>query len=162
MLNKLMKKLVDLIYGTERVRRNYEQANPEERIIAADGSKGIITENDQDIIRGANWVTSQRAVLLLTNRKIVCGKWIIPFEQIKSSRLLKIRSMFGDGAVLKIQTIEGTNYQFGMQVNPEWTNQQAIPLSYEEVKIKHSPFSIALRVIVVGSLIYWVFEKFIA
>lgn len=157
-----MKRLVDLIYGTERARRKYELSNPEEKVIAADASKGIITEQDQDVTRGANWVISQRAVVMLTSSKIVCGKWTIPIEQIKSSRLLKIRSLFGDGAILKIQTVEGTNYQFGMQINPEWTEQQVIPLSYEQAKIKYSPFSIAARVIVIGYLLYWIYERFVA
>jgi len=99
---------------------------------------------------------------MLTNSKIVCGKWIIPIEQIQSSQLLKIRSLFGDGAILKIQTAEGISYQFRMQINPEWTEQQIIPLSYEQAKIKHSPFSIIVRVIAIGYLIYWAYERFIA
>ena len=162
MLSKLLKGLVDLIYGTGRTKRKYEQAHPDEQVVAADASKGIITKQDQDITRGTDWVTSQRAVLMLTTRKIVCGKWIIPVEQIRSAQLLKFRSLFGEGAVLKIQTLEGTNYQFGMQINPEWTVQKIIPLSYEEVKIKHSFLSIAMRVIVIGYLIYWGYERFIA
>jgi hypothetical protein len=162
MLNKLMKGFVDLIYGTGRVRRKYEQTNPDEKVLAADASKGIITNHDQGITRGADWVTSQRAVLLLTSNKVVCGKWTIPIEQIQSTQLLKFRSLFGDGAVLKLQTVDGTNYQFGMQINPEWIDQQVIPLTYEQTKIKHSPFSIAIRVIAVGYLIYWAYERFIA
>jgi hypothetical protein len=162
MLNKLMKGLVDSIYGTGRVRRKYEQANPDEKVLAADASKGIITNQDQGITRGTDWVTSQRAVVLLTSKKIKCGKWTIPIEQIQSAQLLKFRSLFGDGAVLKLQTVDGTNYQFGMQINPEWIEQQVIPLTYEQAKIKHSPFSIAVRVIAVGYLIYWTYERFIA
>ena len=111
-----MKGLVDLIYGTGRVRRKYEQSNPEEQVVAADASKGIITKQDQGITRGTDWVTSQRAVVMLTSDKIICGKWTIPIEQIQSAQLLKFRSLFGDGAVLKLQTIDGTNYQFGMQI----------------------------------------------
>lgn len=162
MLNKLMKALVDLVYGTGRVRRKYELANPNEQVLAADASKGIITTHDQDVTRGADWVTSQRAVIMLTNNRIVCGKWIIPIDQIQSGQLLAIKSLFGDGAVLKIQTTEGTHYQFGMQINPEWTEQQALPLSYERVKVKHSPFSIAVRLIAIGYLIYWTYQRFIA
>ena len=162
MLSKLMKGLVDLIYATGRVRRKYEQSHPDEKVLAADASKGIITKQDQGITRGTDWVTSQRAVLMLTSNKIVCGKWTIPIEQIQSTQLLKFRSLFGDGAVLKLQTSDGTNYQFGMQVNPEWTNQQVIPLSYVQSKIKHSPFSIAVRVIAIGYLIYWLYKRFIA
>lgn len=162
MLNKLMKGLVDLIYGTKRVRKKYEESNPGEKVVASDASKGITTTQEQAITRGTDWVTSQRAVLLLTNNNIICGKWTIPIDQIKSSELLKFSSLFGDGAVLKIQTNEGINYQFGMQINPEWTEQQVIPLTYKQAKIKHSTLSIAIRVIAVTYLIYWMYEQFIA
>lgn len=157
-----MKGFVDLVYGTGRARRKYEQSNPNEKVLAADASKGIITSQDQGITRGTDWVTSQRAVLMLTSSKLVCGKWTIPIEQIQSTQLLKFRSLFGDGAVLKVQATDGTNYQFGMQINPEWVEQQVIPLSYEKAQIKHSPFSIAVRVIAIGYLIYWIYERFIA
>lgn len=162
MLNKLVKGLVDLIYGTGKVRKRYEQAHPDEQVIAADAAKGIITKQDQEITRGTDWVTSQRAVIMLTTKNLICGKWSIPLEEIQSSQLLKFRSLFGNGAVLKLQTVDGTNYQFGMQINPEWTEQQIIPLNYEQVKIKNSPFSIIVRIIAIGYLIYWVYDRFIA
>ena len=157
-----MKGIVDLIYGTRRVRKKYERNNPGEAVVAADASKGIITDQDEGIKRGTNWITSQRAVILLTSRKVVCGKWTIPLEEIQSAQLLKFRSSFGEGALLKLQTTDGTNYQFGMQINPEWTEQKIIPLAYEKANIKQSPFSIIVRMIVIGYLIYWVYERFIA
>ena len=86
---------------------------------------------------------------------------MIQLEQIQSSQLLKFKSLFGDGVVLKLQTIDGTNYQFGMQINPEWIEQEVIPLAYEQAKIKHSPFSVIVRIIAISYLIYWVYERFI-
>ena len=157
-----MKGLVDLIYGTERVRRKYEETNPDEKVVAADAAKGIITNQDQAITRGTDWITSQRAIVLLTSKRVVCGKWKIPIEQIQSSQLLKFRSLFGEGAVLKLQTVDGTNYQFGMQINPEWTEQQIIPLTYEQAKIKHSAFSVIVRIVAIGYLIYWAYERFLS
>lgn len=44
MLNKMMKGLVDLIYMTGRVRRKFELDNPNEKVLAADASKGIVAE----------------------------------------------------------------------------------------------------------------------
>lgn len=156
-----MKGFVDLIYGTGRVRRRYQESNPGETVVAADASKGIITTGETDITRGASWVTSQRAVLMLTTSKIICGKWIIPLDQIQSSKLLRITSLFGAGAVLKIQTKDGKNYQFGMQVNPEWTQQQVIPLTPEAAEVKNSIFSIVIRIIALAYLLYLLYEKFI-
>ncbi len=162
MINQILKGLVDLIYGTGRVRRKFERDNPNERALAADASKGIVTTANQDIQRGIDWVTSQRAVVLLTDKKIICGKWTIPLDTIATIQLLKINSLFGSGQVLKVRTTDDKNYQFGMQLNAEWTSQQQLPLTLEEGQVKHSAFSIIVRLIAVGYLIYWLYERFIA
>ncbi len=161
-MNKILKGLVDLIYGTGRVRKKFEINNPTEKVLAADASKGIVTTSNQDIKRGLDWVTSQRAILMLTDKKIICGKWIIPLDTISTAQLIKIKTLFGGGQVLKVQTTDSKNYQFGMQVNPEWTNQELLPLTIEKGQIKHSAFSILIRLIIVGYLIYWLYERFIA
>ena len=89
-------------------------------------------------------------------------KWTISLDTITSAQLLKINSLFGGGQVLKVQTTDDNNYQFGMQLNPEWTNQKRLPLKLEKGQVKHSAFSIIVRLIVVGYLIYWLYERFIA
>lgn len=162
MINRLLKGIVDIIYGTERTRRNFERDNPNEKVLAADASKGIMTTTNQEIQRGLDWVTSQRAVVLLTDKNLVCGKWTIPLDTISTAKLLKINSLFGGGQVLKVQTIDNKNYQFGMQLNPEWINQQQLPLILEKGQVKNSAFSIMVRLIVFGYLIYWIYEKFLA
>lgn len=161
MINKLLKGLVDLLYGTRRVRRKFVINNPNEKVLAADASKGILTTTNEDIQRGLEWVTSQRAVILLTDKKLVCGKWTIPLDTITTAQLLKINSLFGDGQVLKVQTTDHKNYQFGMQLNPEWTSQQLLPLTIEKGHVKNSAYSIIVRLIAVGFLIYWIYERFI-
>lgn len=162
MINKALKRVVDLVYGTGRVKRQFEFNNPGEKVLAADASKGIAITSDQDIQRGVDWVTSQRAVILLTEEKIVCGKWIIPLDTISTARLLKINTLFGGGQVLKVQTTDKKNYQFGMQLNSEWVNQERLALVLEKGEVKHSTFSIVARLIAVGFLIYWFYERFIA
>ena len=77
---------------------------------------------------------------------------------ISNAQLLKINSLFGGGQVLKVQTTDDKNYQFGMQLNPEWTSQQRLPLTLEKGQLKHSAFSIIVRLIAVGYLIYWLYE----
>ena len=162
MMNQIFKGFVDLIYGIGRVRRKFELESPNEKVLAADASKGIVTTTNQDIQRGVSWISSQRAVILLTDKKIICGKWTIPLDTISKVQLLKFNSLFGSGQVLKIQTKDDKNYQFGMQVNPEWTNQQKLPLSLEKGQIKHSVFSIIARFVLIGYLIYWLYERFVA
>jgi hypothetical protein len=160
MMNKLLKGLVDLIYGVERVKSNYAKANPTEKILAADGSKGITTKADKGIERGLDWVTSQRAVVLLTDKKIKCGRWDIPLENIETAQLLKINSLFGPGQVLKLKTKDDGHYQFGMQFNPEWTNQNVLPMTIEQGQVKTSTFSLIMRLILVGYIIYWLLRTF--
>ena len=162
MINQLLKGLVDIIYGTGRVRQKFELENPNEKVLAADASKGIVTTSNQDIQRGLDWVTSQRAVVMLTDKKIICGKWTIPLDSISTAQLLKINSLFGGGQVLKVQTADNKNFQFGMQLNPEWTNQQLLPLTLEKGQVKNSAFSIVVRIIAIGYLIYWLYERFFA
>jgi len=156
--DKMMKGFVDIVYMTGRARRKFERDNPNEKVFAADASKGIVTEYNQDIKHGLDWVTSQRAVILLTDKKIVCGKWTILLDAISDIQL----STYGSGQVLKIQTKDGTNYQFGMQINPEWTNQQILPLTLEKGQVNYSSFRIIVRLILFGYIIYWFYRHFIS
>ena len=158
MFDKMMKGFVDFIYMTGRTRRKFVRDNPDEQVFAADASKGIVTENNQDIKHGLAWVVSQRAVILLTDKEIVCGKWTILLDTISDAQL----STHGSGQVLKIQTKDGMNYQFGMQKNPEWTNQQILPLTLEKRQVKYSFFSIVVRLILFGYIIYWLYSRFIS
>lgn len=162
MIDRLLKWMVDLLYGTKRIKRKFELANPKEKVLASDGSKGIVTTSNQDIQRGLDWVTSQRAVVLLTDKRIVCGKWTIPLDTISTAQLIKINTLFGRGQVLKIYTSDGKNYQFGMQLNPEWTRQQILPLTHEKGQVKHSAYSIIARLIAVGCIIYWLYYRFMS
>ncbi len=158
--NRLLKGFVDLVYGTQRVKRRYERDNPTEHVLAAGASKSIMTTASQDVQRGYEWVKSRRAVLLLTNQNLVCGKLVIPLDSITTAQMLEIDSLIGGGQVLKIQTMEGQNYQFGMQANPEWNTQQRLPLTFVKGRVKHSAFSVIVRLLAVGYLMYWLFVRF--
>lgn len=159
MINKILKELVDLIYGTKRVVKRYQLNHPAETVFAADASKGIITSANKQVERGLDWITSQRAVVLLTNQKLVCGQWTIPLNEIISAKLIMVKSLFGGGQVLSVQTV-GRSLQFGMQINPEWANQKVLPLTIENGKVKNSSFSIVLRLFLIGYLIYVIYERY--
>ena len=161
MLNRLMKQLVDLVYGVNKVKNKFLLEHPDEQVLATDGAKGIATGNNEDITRGLPWVASQRAVILLSNKRIVCGKWMIPLDQIEEAQLLQISSLLESGQVLKIGLKDGRHFQFGMQVNPEWTRQEALPLILEEGQLKYSAFSIGIRLFVLGYFLYWMYERFL-
>ena len=156
---QILKKIIDFIYGTKYVKRKFIASHANEEIIACDASKGIITKSNTNIKRSLNWVTSQRAVILLTNKRIKCGKWDILLDDIISAQLVKIRTTFGPGQVIKIITKDGSNFQFGMQANEAWSNQTVLPLTIEKGKLKFSVFSIIIRLIIVGYIIYWFVKK---
>ncbi|AUP80548.1 hypothetical protein [Flavivirga eckloniae] len=156
---EILKKITDFIYGTRQVREKYSSDNPNEKILAADASKGIMTKGNTEIKRDFGWVNSQRAVVLLTDKRIKCGKWDIPLDNISSAQLVKINTTFGSGQVLKITTKDQNNFQFGMQMNREWIEQSVLPLTLEKGKLKFSLFSIAIRIFLVGYFIYWIIEK---
>lgn len=157
-MDKNLKAFVDLIYGTNSKRKRFESQN-NEKVIAADASKGIITKQNNDITRGADWIVSQRAVILLTEKRVVCGKWQIPIDKISNATLVKIKSLLGSGQVLKIDTKDNESYQFGMQVNDEWINQKALNVTVENGKVKTSTFSWIIRIVAVGYLIYLLLQK---
>ena len=158
-MDKILKAFVDLIYGTNSKRKKFESQN-NENVLAADASKGIITKQNNDITRGADWIVSQRAVILLTERQVVCGKWQIPIDNISNATLVRIKSLFGGGQVLKIDTKDNESYQFGMQVNDEWIKQNTLILTVENGKVKTSTFSWIIRIAAVGCLIYLLLQKF--
>jgi hypothetical protein len=158
-MDKFFKLLVDFFFRTNAKRKKFETLE-NEKVLAADGSKGIMTKENKEITRGADWIISQRAVIFLTNKRIVCGKWNIPIEKISRATLVKIKSIFGGGQVLKIDTIDNESYQFGMQNNNEWINQNVLNITVEDGNVKTSLFSWLLRIIVFGYLIYWLLQEF--
>jgi len=160
MINKLLKAIVDLFYGVNRVKKNYQQLNPSETVLAADGAKGIKTQGDKEIETGAQWIGAKRAVVMLTDQRIKCGDWNIPLETINTAKLLKIASLFGQGQILKIQTNDSQYYQFGMQFNPEWVNQNTLPLAMEEARLKVSTFSWIVRGLALGYIVYRLLRAF--
>lgn len=157
---EILKRITDFIYGTGRVRKKFATQNPNEIVLAADASKGIMTKGNREVERSLNWATSQRAVVLLTDKRIKCGQWDIPLYNIESAQLVKINTAFGPGQVLKLETKDKENYQFGMQMNREWTKQEVLPLTLENGSVKFSLITIVLRLILLGYLIYWLIEEF--
>lgn len=160
MINPLLKSLVDLIYGTHQVKKRYELEHPNETVLAADACKGIVNNSDRELERGLDWVGAQRAVILLSDQKIICGRWTIMLDNIESAQLIKINDLISSAQVLKIQTKDGRYYQFGMQINPDWTRQTALVLQVEKGRLKYSTFSIVVRLLLIGYLLYWIYNRF--
>ena len=161
MRNKLMKGFIDLIYGTDRVRRKFEIDNPTEKVLAANSSKVIETIPSEVKRHEYDWIISKRAIVMLTNKNIICNQWTIPLDIISKTQLIEINSIFGDEQVLIIETTKNKNYQFEMQFNNEWTDQKRLPITLQKGEAKHSDYSIVVRIIATAFLIYWLLERFI-
>jgi hypothetical protein len=151
---ELLNKFVNIIYRTKRARQKYLKSYPSEKILAANATKGVRYLENQTMMKSTDWIGSQRAVLLLTNRKIVCGKWEIPLEDINNSELIKIKTLDGPGQILKISTKNQGYFQFGMQVNRQWDEQTALSLIVSKGKVKYSMYSIIIRIVFYGVLVY--------
>ena len=151
---QMTKKVIDFIYGASKVKRRFQAAHPGETVLASDACKGFVSNRDKAVKQGADWVTAQRATLLLTDKRIVCGKWEIPLDIIVEAHLITFSSLFSSGQVLKIGTAEGDFYQFGMEKNPEWTRQATLPLTLEKGPSIHPLVKTLFWVILLGYLIY--------
>ena len=157
---ELLKKITDLIFGTKSVKNNFSTNYPGEKILASDASKGFRTEQEEDIKYGSNWTTSQRAIIILTDKRIKCGQWEIRLDEIENAKLVKVSSMFIPVYILKLKTTNKGYFQFGMQMNQEWVNQTVLPLELEEGKLKYSYFSLAIRIFIIAYLVHWIIKRF--
>lgn len=156
MVMSIFKTLLDFIYGTKRISENFSLEYPDDQILATDASKGTLTKGNQDVKRGLHWAISQRAVIILTDKRIKSGKWNIPLDNIQKAQLVNVKTIFGAGQILKLETKDMENFQFGMPSNAEWTRQKALPLTVELGKIKDTILSFIVRLILIAVVAYWI------
>lgn len=156
----MLGKIIDFIYRTNGVKTNYQQKHLSEKVLIASGCKAITTTSNQDIKHGVNWATSRRAVLLLTDKNLVCGNWTIPLENISTAVLVSFSTILGKGQVLKIETKDAAHYQFGMMRNTAWENQGVLPLSVKKGKVGYTLISVLARVFLVLWICYHLYRYF--
>lgn len=157
MLTRFSNSLVNILYLVPLKKRLFKSKYPNEKIIAAAGSKGIRLNKDSTVSRGLDWLVAKRAVLILTDKRLICGSWNIDLDKIVEAKALLIGSLSGKGLVLKIATSDGHHYQFGILSSSQWIEQEVLPLKIEEGKVEYSPFSVVLRVIIIVVLLWWLY-----
>lgn len=155
----IINRLIDIIYGTNRVVKEFELAYPGERVIAASGVKGVKSTPKTEVDTGAKWIVSRRAVAILSDQRIKCGDWDIPLEEIESAELINLRGLISKGQLLNISTRDNIGYQMGMQLNPDWLNSDQLNLQYVNKKIKISTFSWLMRIVLILYLVYHVYKR---
>ncbi len=149
----------DFFYRTRSVKDKFAKENPRETVLASDASKALLSKGTGKIRWGVDWVTAQRAVVLLTDKRIKYGYWDIPLDEVEEARLYEVNSLFGTGQIIKITTNDNYNFQFGMKRNYEWTDQSVLPVTLVKRKMKYSLVTMISRVILIGFLVYIVSEK---
>ncbi len=139
--------------------QRFKANEPSATVLAAGAVKAQKRDRDSDPQYEVGWITARRATLILTEEKLVCGTWEIPLKSIEQAQLTHIQSSFSKGLVMSVATTNGVHYQFGLQYDPAWENQTALAFAPGEggsefVRLKHSGFSTALRVILWLAILY--------
>lgn len=98
------------------------------------------------------WIGSKRASFKVYENKIVCGSWVLPYDEIVSATLFKTKQWFIPVKVLKLVT-ETESYQFGFNPWSHPTAHMNIPISEKRIRLGYSKVSIALRVVLVGAAV---------
>jgi len=107
-----------------------------------------------------NWVASKRAWFKVYGDRIECGSWVIPFSEVKQAIIYNTRQMFIPVQVLQVVTEQG-RFQFGFNPWASPSKHLTLDMRQEIIRLKYSPFSIVVRVLVLGCLAYWVWDRWI-
>ena len=160
MLETIYRIVVDTVYMTRSAIEKYGKEHPDETVIVAGGCKGRMLNNDGDVKSGIGWIFARRRNLILTDKRLSCGNWDIPFEEIIEAKLLRVNSFNAKAYILKVSTDDGKHFQFGLQYNPKWENQSQHSFKIEDSKIKMSVFSICLRIVILVWIIWYFIQLF--
>lgn len=153
MLDEINRVIANTIYLVPLQVQHFKAKEPHATILAVGATKAQKRDRDTELQYEARWVTARRAALILTTDKLVCGSWEILLSSIENAQLIRFKSGFAKGLVLKVTTSGGSHFQFGLQYDPAWENQTVLKFvagdgKLEFAPLKYSKFSIALRVIV--------------
>ena len=107
-----------------------------------------------------NWVIAKRGWLKVYPDRVECGKWRVPYADVRKATLYRFRHWFTTAAVIHLETADG-HYQFGL--NPWAYPEDHIDLDFEEkeTKFTYSTFSIILRLSSIPYVAFWVWYFFI-
>ena len=131
MLDRFLTAVVNTAYLVPLHVLRLKVREPGVTVLAAGGTKAQKRSRDWQVQQEAGWVTSRRAVLILTPEKLVCGSWVFPLSTIQQAQLMDYQSRFGRGFVLKFSTASGNHYQFGLQYDPAWKLQSVLKFDRE-------------------------------
>ena len=112
----------------------------------------------EEIRRSLNWIKARRGILKVFDDHLECGDWSINYSDFQEAVVYSVRSLFIPGYVLRVKA-HGEIYQFGLNPGSFWKGELPFEAKREREAIRYSPFSIAIRVIAIGYLAYWLWNK---
>jgi len=161
MLTVIARFIVNLIYKVNGTVSAYAKKNPGDDIVFAGAAKGVIYEISSDVERSVKWVTARRAVLLLTKQAIIHGNLRISLKDVKQAEIILFNSFLTKGMVLRINTTDEKQHQFGITFDESLLNQKSLELTVSNEKVKHSPLSILARILLVVIIVREIYLRFI-
>ena len=122
-------------------------------------AKAIGEATPGEIVRSGKWVTSRRAWLKIYDDRVICGDWDIAYSTVSDAVLYKGWSYPWPVRVLEL-VVGSSAYQFG--VSPWCALERHLPIEVRSVplEMKHSTFSILIRVLAVGYLVHWLWQRY--
>ena len=158
-MSDLMRNITNFIYNTKSKRKHFSESFPNEKIILCDASKAVKLKRDKNPEYGKGWIVSERWSLIISDKQINAGNWIINNSDINNAELIKFKTIYGKAMVLKINTNNDEHYQFGLQYNKTLEKQDIFSIKISEQKLKLSLLSIMIRLVFFILLIYYLLEK---
>lgn len=109
--------------------------------------------------RSPAWATARRAWFRCYQDRVECGDWVIPATDVRDAVLYETRQGFLPVSVLAVST-DARTFQFGF--NPWARVAPHLPFAVrrERVRLGYSPVSIAVRVVLLGWIGWWLWRVF--
>lgn len=138
--------------------QKFRTQHPDAQILAASVTKARKMKVDSPVQYELGWVASRRGMLILTETDLFCGDWEIPLQTVSEAVLLSLTG----GYVLKVSTVAGDHYQFGLNKNRAWETQSVLPVTKQKGSIKYSAQSLILRAIVLMGGLWYLYQGILA
>jgi hypothetical protein len=161
MLTAIARFIVNLLFNVNGKIKAYLTANPQDTVLFAGAAKGVTYEESSGVERGLKWVAARRGVLLITKQAIIQGNLKISFEDITSADIIEFSSFFTKAFVLRVNTKEGKQHQFGLTYDESLLNQSVLKLTASSEKVKYSLISIIARVVLIIFILNEIYQRFV-
>lgn len=118
-------------------------------------TKAVRTNSAEVPERGLRWVGARRARLRVFDDRVECGDWCIPYSDVTVAKVLRYKVYFVVPAEVLQLTTDTDSFFFGVNPWAKPSEHLSVATTAEDLKLGHSPFSIALRVGLFGYLTYF-------